>query len=143
MPGAMGIVGDIMGGVTKGHQVGGLEEAQKKFANLSPEQLSAMVTKATAPLSEGLVQTVGNRVQADMAGRGLAEAPGIFAATESQALAPYELEQRQMALQLVMKQLGLPIEYANAVLSALNSGTGGGGAGNMDILSLLPLLGGA
>jgi hypothetical protein len=42
----------------------------------------------------------------------------VFAATESQALAPYKLQEQQNALQLVMKQMGLPIEYANAILNA-------------------------
>lgn len=112
-----GLFGNVMNAITRGKAIGSLESSEKKFANLTPEQLSSLVSRATAPLSAGLTQSVGNQVQADVASRGLAESPGVFAATESQALAPYEMQQQQMALQLVLKQLGLPIEYADAILA--------------------------
>lgn len=127
-----GLFGNVMNSITRGKEVGNLQTAEKKFASMTPEQLSGLVSRATQPLSAGLTQSVGNQVQADMAGRGLAEAPGVYAATESQALAPYELQQQQMALQLVMKQLGLPIEYAQAILQ----GTGG----NVDTSKMLAML---
>lgn len=118
-----GLIGNIMNSITRGKQVGKLEDAEKKFASLTPEQLAGLVSRAQQPLGQDLLQTVGNTVQADMANRGLAESPGVFAATESQALAPYKIEQQRMALELVMKQLGLPIEYAKAVMDAAGGGT--------------------
>jgi len=140
-----GIIGNIINSITRGKQVGRLEDAEKKFANMKPEELAGLVSRAQQPLSQDLLQSVGNLVQADVAGRGLAESPGVFAATETQALAPYKIEQQKMALELVMKQLGLPIEYANAVINAAGPGTdmskilamlismtkGGGGGGGL------------
>jgi hypothetical protein len=114
-----GIAGNLMNAITRGQQVSQLQSAEKKLANLTPEQLSGMVAKGTAPLNQNLLQNVGNLVQADVAGRGLAESPGVFAATESQALAPYQQQNQSTALQLVMKKLGLPIEYADAIINAV------------------------
>lgn len=129
-----GIFGNIMNAITRGKAVGNLESAEKKFSRLTPEQLSGLVTRAEQPLGQDLLNNVGNLVQADMATRGLAEAPGIFASTETTALAPYKLQQQQMALELVMKQLGLPIEYAQAILQ------GSGGGGDLSQLMLMMLM---
>jgi hypothetical protein len=127
-----GLGGNIVNSIERGNEVGKLQSAEKKFTSLTPEQLSGMVTKAEQPLGTDLLQNVGNLVQADMGTRGLSQAPGIFAAEESQTLAPYKLQEQQMALQLVMKQLGLPIEYAQAILQGM------GGPSN--ITPLLQLL---
>jgi hypothetical protein len=127
-----GLIGNILNSVQRGNEVGKLQSAEKKFANLTPEQLSGMVTKAEQPLSQDLLQNVGNLVQADMGTRGLSESPGIFASTETQALAPYKIAEQNTALQLIMKQLGLPIEYAQAIL--------GGMGGPSNIAPLLQLL---
>jgi hypothetical protein len=114
-----GLVGNILNSIQRGNEVGKLQSAEKKFESLTPEQLSSLVTRAEQPLGQDILQNVGNLVQADMGTRGLSQAPGIFAATETQAIAPYKLEQQRMALELVMKQLGLPIEYAQAILSGM------------------------
>jgi hypothetical protein len=127
-----GLFGNVLNMVERGKETSNLQSAEKKYANLTPQQLSGMVTNAEAPLSQDLLQNVGNLVQADVASRGLAESPGVFASTETQAIAPYQQQQQQLALQLVMKQLGLPIEYAQAVLGSL------GGPSN--IAPLLQLL---
>jgi hypothetical protein len=127
-----GLFGNIMNAITRGKAVGSLEKAEKKFTDLTPEQLSGLVSRAEQPLGQDLTQSVGNLVQADVAGRGLAESPGVFAATEAQALAPYKLQQQQMALQLVLKQLGLPIEYAEAILGATGQ--------NADVSKLLAMV---
>ncbi len=117
--GGVGEIGNILNGVARNKQINELTSQEKANANLTPEQLSGMVAKATQPLNQNLIQTVDNSVQADVASRGLAEAPGIFAATESQALAPFEQQNQQTALQLIMQKLGLPIQYANAIIGAL------------------------
>jgi hypothetical protein len=127
-----GLIGNIISSITRGRQVSNLESAEKKFANLTPEQLAGLVSRAEAPLSQDLLQTVGNTVQADMASRGLAQAPGIFAAAETQDLAPYRIQEQQKALELVLKQMGLPIEYARAIIEA----TGG----NADVSKVLAML---
>ena len=79
----------------------------------NPSQVSAMLNQATQPLSNALVQSVNNRVQGDMASRGLAQAPGIFAGAEAQALAPFQLQQQQNAQQQVMQMLGMPASATN------------------------------
>ncbi len=140
--GGAGEIGNILNAVQRHQQVGRLEAAEKKFTDLTPEQFSGMVSKAQKPLEAGLVQSVGNTVQAEMATRGLAQAPGIFAATESQALAPYALEEQKLALTQVLQQLGLPIQYAQAILGSQGKDTnllpillammrGGGGGGSV------------
>jgi hypothetical protein len=74
----------------------------------NPQRIAAMAAKIQQPLNNGLVQSVNNQVQGDMASRGLAQAPGIFAASEGQALAPFVQQNQNTALQTVMQSLGLP-----------------------------------
>src|SRR6266481_7893003 len=78
-----GLIGNVLNSIQRGNEVGKLQSAEKKFANLTPEQLSGMVTRAEQPLGNDLLQNVGNLVQADLGTRGLAESPGIFASTET------------------------------------------------------------
>jgi hypothetical protein len=129
---AAGLFGNIMNMIQRGNETSKLQAAEKKFANLTPEQLSGLVTRAEQPIGQDLLQNVGNLVQADLGTRGLSESPGVFAAEETQTLAPYKIQQQQIALQLVMKQLGLPIEYADAILKNMG--------GNVDVSPLLKLL---
>jgi hypothetical protein len=127
-----GMFGNIMNMIQRGQQTDKLNAAEKKFTSMTPEQLSGLVTRAEQPLGQDLLQNVGNLVQADMGTRGLSQAPGVWAAEETQAIAPYKLQQQQMALQLIMKQLGLPIEYAQAILQSM-----GGPANIAPLLQLL------
>jgi hypothetical protein len=123
-----GITGNIMNSIQRGQVA---SQAQKN-ANLTPNQLATQVSAAEQPLDRSLVNTVNNQVQGDMAQRGLAEAPGIFAATEAGALAPYEQQNQQTALQLILQKLGLP----NQTLAALSAG-GGGGTNTSALLQML------
>jgi hypothetical protein len=127
-----GITGNIMNAITRGQQTSDLQSAEKKLTNLPPGALAGMVTKETAPLNQNLISSVGNMVQADVAGRGLAESPGVFAATETQALAPFQQQNQGTALQLVLQKLGLPIEYANAVINSVGP--------NADVGKILQML---
>jgi len=74
----------------------------------NPSLLGADAAKIAAPLNANLVQSVDNSVQGNVASRGLAQSPGIFAASESQALAPYEQANQNTALQAFMQALGVP-----------------------------------
>jgi hypothetical protein len=114
-----GITGNIINSITRGQQTGQLQSAEKKLTNLPPGGLGSMVASETQPLNQSLLNLVGNQVQADVAGRGLAESPGTFAATESEVLAPYQQQNQNTALQLVLQKLGLPIQYANAVINSV------------------------
>lgn len=119
-----GLGGNIMSSI----QQGDVASQAAKNAKLTPGQLGTMVSGAEQPLDRSLINTVNNQVQADMASRGLAEAPGIFGATEAQALAPYQQQNQQTALQLILEKLGLPA----STLQALRSG--GGGMANLSPL---------
>ncbi len=142
----LGLLGNLISGVEGQKEQNLLTTQQDKIANLTPSQLTSMVTSAEAPINQGLIQDVGNTVQADVASRGLSQAPGVFASEESQALAPYEQQNYQTALSQVMQQLGLPLQYAGVIsellkgqqtnlspslalfLKSLQGGAGGGGA---------------
>src|ERR1700741_2348097 len=75
------------------------------------------VRAATQPLSLGLVQDVTSQVSGTLAERGLSQAPGIQATELATALAPYQQQNQQTALQLVLTRLGLPLEYAKTILA--------------------------
>jgi hypothetical protein len=74
----------------------------------NPGRLATMTNQLAAPLSGALTQSVENQVQGNVASRGLGQAPGIFAANESQALAPYVQQNQNTALQSIMQALGVP-----------------------------------
>lgn len=111
-----GALKGIEGGTLAAGEVGNIMEERKRLAYQNfvmdllshPEKLAAMAAKIQQPLNNGLVQGVNNRVQGDMAARGLSQAPGIFAASEGQALAPYVQQNQQTAMQAVLSSLGLP-----------------------------------
>jgi len=83
---------------------------QNKILSLlnNPAALAQLASKLQQPLNSGLTQNVTNQVQGNLAERGLSQAPGIFAASESQALAPYYQQNQNTALQSVLQLLGMP-----------------------------------
>lgn len=118
-----GELSNILASRQRSQAVSRLLGQEKAAEALTPQQLSSRVSAATQPLSAGLTQSVGNVVQAEMGERGLSQAPGIFSAGLAQALAPYYQQNQSTALQEVMKQLGLPIEYAQALGTQLPGST--------------------
>ena len=106
----------LLGGLFGAGELGNLIQSHKEsdYQNYllnvmkNPALLSQMVLKAQQPISAALVQDINNRVQGDLAQRGLAQAPGIFGTTEAQALAPFEQQNYQTALQQVLASLQLP-----------------------------------
>src|ERR1700693_902672 len=113
----MGLFGNIATERARSQQLDMIKNAERTLGN--PQALARQVSAATQPLNEGLVQSVGNTVSGSLAEQGLAQAPGIQATTLAQALAPFEQQNQNTALQLVMERLGLPIQYANAYLQGL------------------------
>lgn len=135
-----GLFGNIMNSITRGNAI----SQMTKNENLSPEALAAKVSAATKPLDQSLVENIQNQVQADVASRGLAQAPGVFAAEESQAIAPAEQQNQQTALQLILRQLGIPEEIlastqgssdpmAALMMLMLRNQSGGGGGNFTDV----------
>lgn len=106
----------LLGGMLGTGEIGNIIEERKRASyqnqllNLikNPAALTQMILKAQRPLDNALVQAVNNRVQADLASRGLSQAPGIFAAGESQAIAPYIQQNYNEAMNQVLTSLGLP-----------------------------------
>jgi len=81
----------------------------KYLQNLTPDQVTRMISQYQKPLSSNLINNVTNTVQGQMASRGLAQAPGIFSQGIAQGLAPYEVQEQQLAQDALFKKLGLPI----------------------------------
>jgi hypothetical protein len=103
-----GLVGaGEVGNILEGNKAG---QYQNFVMNLlkNPQLLAQMAAKIQQPLNNGLTQAVGNQVQGNLASRGLSQAPGIFAASESQALAPFYQQNQNTAMQAVLQSLGLP-----------------------------------
>ena len=131
----------LYGNISADQQRAAAAKQAQANMNLTPAQLSAQVNAATQPLNAGLVQAVTGQTNANLAEQGLSEAPGHIAQATAQGLAPYEQQNQQNALQLVMQKLGLPAQLLqsigpNANLSQLlallmrqNNPTPGSGAG--------------
>ena len=111
----LGEIGNLLAGSAASNQQKQLQNQENAISSLTPAALSAKVNSAAQPISNAMIQQIGNTVQGDVASRGLAQAPGIFAAEESQALAPIAQQNYQTALQQVLAQLGLPLEYAQTI----------------------------
>jgi hypothetical protein len=121
----------LLGGLAGGGEIGNLLADRQRasllnkenaWANLTPQQLAAKVSAATKPLDAGLTQAVGNTVQGQMGERGLAESPGVYSATLSQALAPYYQQNQATGLDLIMKQMGIPVAEAGLLPGMTNMG---------------------
>ncbi len=147
----------LLGGMLGTGEVGNIIEERKRAAYQNqlmslikdPAKLTQMILKAQRPLDNSLVQSVGNRVQADLASRGLSQAPGIFGASEAQALAPFQQQNYNEAMNQVLTSLGLPgstfrqPENLSPLLTQFlrsfrTGGGGGGGGGTTDTGLTLP-----
>lgn len=104
-----GLFNNISTGIQENQQISKLKSLE------NPTTLAKEVSQATQPLNSGLTQSVGNTVDASLAEKGLAQAPGIEASTLAQALAPFQEQNQNTALQLVLQQLGIP----ESILSSL------------------------
>lgn len=149
-----GAVGNILNNKERSDDLSALKKQEALMQD--PTKIAAMVKAQTQPLNQGLVQAVGNQVSGTLAEQGLSQAPGIQGTVLAQALAPAELQNQQNALQLVMKQMGLPVEYAQTLLAGLppntnlapllallqQQGKGGaaGGAGTPNIAAIMNLI---
>ena len=126
-PGGKGIESLASLGLTGAGLAGNLsaEHQQQQELNYLKQQqgaipdattLAADVSKATLPLNRGLTETLTNNVQGTLAESGLSQAPGILATSLTQAEAPFIQKNQATALQLVLERLGIPIQYAQAIL---------------------------
>lgn len=127
-------MGALKGPLSIFDMVSQIQQQQKQKAMLDrqiyyakhPEALANLEKQFEKPLSTGLTTGVGNIVQGQLAERGLNQAPGIYGEVLAQALAPFQMQEQQNAMQMAMKQLGLPAEIL--------AGSQGGGPGNLPTL---------
>jgi hypothetical protein len=105
-----GAVGNILANNSRNNVLGQQTGYTKYLQNLTPTQISDMISQYQKPLSNSLINNVSNTTQAQLASRGLSQAPGIFASSLAQGIAPYELQEQQLAQQALFQKLGLPIQ---------------------------------
>jgi hypothetical protein len=84
-------------------------ERQNFLESLSkdPTKMNKYISGFEQPLSKGLTSGVENQVQAALGERGLSSSPTISADVYAQALAPYQQNEQQMAIQAAMNSLGI------------------------------------
>jgi hypothetical protein len=90
------------------------------YYSKNPQAISAIAAKLQQPLSSGLTSGVGNVVNASLAEQGLSQAPGIQSQVMSQALAPYQMQEQQMALEAALQAIGLPAQALAAIRGSMN-----------------------
>jgi len=110
--GGAGAIGNFLASQKRNEVLNQQLAVQRQLMNMTPDQLSAGITSLERPLTAGLTSSVGNAVQAYLAERGLSQAPGIQSETLAQGLAPYQLQEQQLATQAFLQKLGLPAQAA-------------------------------
>lgn len=104
-----GSIGNILANRSR-NQVLSKEMQQMDVLNkLTPAQITSGISSLQQPLSGNLINSVTNATQGKLAERGLSQAPGIFGTEIAQGLAPYQLQEQQLAQDAYFKKLGLPI----------------------------------
>jgi hypothetical protein len=107
--GVAGTVGNIQGNQARNAVLSAEMARMNAYNKLTPAQVTEGITSLEQPLSKNLTNAVGNTVQGQLAERGLSQAPGIFASSLAQGIAPYQLQEQQLAQQAYFQKLGLPI----------------------------------
>ena len=129
-------LGSILGimGVINQMQMASKEKKaldQSLWYSKHPEAIAAIARKLQQPLSAGLTKGTENIVSANLAEQGLSEAPGIQASVLTQALAPYQIREQEMAMTAALRAIGLPTE---ALANLRSTGS------ESDLASLLQLV---
>jgi hypothetical protein len=104
-----GAVGNIMANRTRNSVLQQQMDYTKKLQNMTPAEMVSQISALEQPLSGNLINSVTNATQGKLAERGLSQAPGIFGTELAQGLAPYQLQEQQIATDALFKKLGLPV----------------------------------
>lgn len=103
----LGLIQNIMAGKQQQDFYSKIMAQEKATqAKLTPEAIAAGTAKLNAPLTLALQHAVGNGVQADLAQRGLSNAPGIYTEAMAQGLAPYAQQNQMAALRAYLESTG-------------------------------------
>ena len=105
----MGVIGNIQANNARNSVLSAETNRMNAYNKLTPAQVAQGITSLEQPLSSNLTKSVGNVVSGQLAERGLSQAPGIQAQALAQGLAPYQLQEQQLAQQAFFQKLGLPI----------------------------------
>lgn len=89
-----GLVSNIMATQQQQSALNRISSYQK-----NPAKAAQVINSLTQPLSLGLTEDVGNNVQGYLAERGLSGSPNITSSVLAQALAPYQQQNQQQAMQ--------------------------------------------
>ena len=90
----------------------------------NPANVAAGINKLVTPMSGALQSSIANQVQAEMATRGLATAPALFSEAMAQAMAPYQMNEQQLASQNYFSEMGLPLRIPLGNISPYTSQPG-------------------
>lgn len=124
------LVTGVMGTISNAKQASRSEAISKQMADYAkqmtaiannPQELARRALAVRQPLSTGLLEGVGNDVQAQLAERGLGSSPAQAEQILGQTLAPYEQHAQDVAIQAVMQLLGLPVEALGAASKGVPS----------------------
>lgn len=107
--GIFGTVGNIQANRARNAVLSAEMNRMNAYNKLTPAQVSSGIRSLEVPLSQDLIKSITNTVSGQMAERGLSQAPGITASAIGQGLAPYQLQEQQLAQDAYFKKLGLPI----------------------------------
>lgn len=108
--GIAGTVGNVQANAARNKVLSSEMAQMEALTKLTPSQIASGIASLQAPLSKNLTNSVSNSVQGELANRGLSQAPGIYASSLAQGIAPYQLQEQQLAQDAYFKKLGLPIQ---------------------------------
>lgn len=120
--GGFGVLNNILSGIKQRQALQGAVTQQQTTANLlnNPALIAQKVAAASQPLDQSLVQDITNQVQAQGAERGWATSPNIMQAVLGQTLAPYKLNEQQIAAQMISRVMGLPFDQSLQLADAFS-----------------------
>jgi hypothetical protein len=104
-----GLIGNIQANSARNSVLSAEMNRMNAYNKLTPADIANQTQQLEQPLNSNLVHNVGNAVSGQLAERGLSQAPGIQTQALAQGLAPYQLQEQQLAQQALFQKLGLPI----------------------------------
>jgi hypothetical protein len=104
-----GLASNIASGVQNFQQQKQYSNAQSYLSNLiqNPAAFAAASQKYTQPLNQGLISSVTNATNANLAEKGLGGSSAITQATLAQALAPYIQQNQQAGQNALLSTMGM------------------------------------
>jgi len=107
--GVMGTIGNLITGM-RGNTISANAAKQQQLLMeiaKNPAMLTALAKQIQVPLSTGLLENVGNNVQAILGERGLGSSPAQATAITSEAIAPWQQKSQEDAYNYILQTLGL------------------------------------